>query len=501
MTTENEKNEINESTAARPQEQTEEEVPVSTHDETNQEMDVIENETVARSEAGSEEVAVVTENQTNRELIVTGQQTVARSNERPDEVTVDMQNETNRDDTVLGEDITQVAGFDIHPVARFVPTLEGSEFEKLVEDIQQNGQCVPIVRYRGLIIDGRARLEACARLGKTPKIEDWTPSSVDDDPYSILWSLNVERRHLTEGQKALLLVDLYTARDRWQQERERRRVEANERRSASMRARSHGDQVEADDGPPDGGARDRSAGTRSRLATDIAAWGHGRTRSVERAQRILNSPHAQTVVGNRSYTIIEGVRSGALAISAADREISVLAATNGLRGLPRLRTTEGGPFEVIVADPPWDGDGLPYPTKPLREIVGLQLPPVAENAMLWLWTTNRDIFDAPTVARAWGFEPKTILTWVKDQPGQGYYLQGQTEHCILCVKGHPTRSLETATTVLRAPRPARGHSSKPPEFFRMIDRLCPSPRRLYIYGGEEEMEGWVIWSQRVRRVA
>jgi len=41
------------------------------------------------------------------------------------------------------------------------------------------------------------------------------------------------------------------------------------------------------------------------------------------------------------------------------------------------------------------------------------------------------------VLDAWGFEQKTILTWAKDKMGNGAWLRGQTEHCIMAVRETP----------------------------------------------------------------
>ena len=54
------------------------------------------------------------------------------------------------------------------------------------------------------------------------------------------------------------------------------------------------------------------------------------------------------------------------------------------------------------------------------------------------------------VLDAWGFELKTILTWVKDRMGTGDWLRGQTEHCILAIRGKPTVTLTDQTTLLQA---------------------------------------------------
>jgi N6-adenosine-specific RNA methylase IME4 len=50
---------------------------------------------------------------------------------------------------------------------------------------------------------------------------------------------------------------------------------------------------------------------------------------------------------------------------------------------------------------------------------------------------------------AWGFEDRTILTWVKDRLGTGDWLRAQTEHCLMAVRGKPiVRSLIKGTLVV-----------------------------------------------------
>ena len=45
--------------------------------------------------------------------------------------------------------------------------------------------------------------------------------------------------------------------------------------------------------------------------------------------------------------------------------------------------------------------------------------------------------EAFTALDAWGFTQKTILTWAKDRMGMGDWLRGQTEHCLMAVRGKP----------------------------------------------------------------
>ncbi len=57
--------------------------------------------------------------------------------------------------------------------------------------------------------------------------------------------------------------------------------------------------------------------------------------------------------------------------------------------------------------------------------------------------------DAFSVVEAWGFRHRTILTWAKDRMGTGDWLRGQTEHCLMAVRGKPVVTLTNQTTLLQ----------------------------------------------------
>jgi N6-adenosine-specific RNA methylase IME4 len=164
-----------------------------------------------------------------------------------------------------------------------------------------------------------------------------------------------------------------------------------------------------------------------------------------------------------------------------------------------------GPFRVIVADPPWRFDQavdrpgrrgrVPYPTMSVDEIKALAVASIADqDAVLWLWATNAHLEAAHAVARQWGFEPKTILTWVKDRPGVGHWLRGQTEHCILAVRGHPVIETSTQSTALMAA--VRGHSAKPDEFYRLVESSCPGAK-VDLFA-RRARKGWAVWGGEVQ---
>ena len=163
-----------------------------------------------------------------------------------------------------------------------------------------------------------------------------------------------------------------------------------------------------------------------------------------------------------------------------------------------------GPFRVIVIDPPWRYESRhsdlthrarnPYPDMDLECIQQLPVPTLAhEDCIVWLWTTNAFLREAFTCLDAWGFEMKTMLTWVKPRMGLGDWLRGQTEHCMLATRGRPVVTLANQTTALLAP--AAEHSRKPDEFYALVDALCPG-NKLEMFA-RQPRPGYQPWGAEV----
>ena len=147
-----------------------------------------------------------------------------------------------------------------------------------------------------------------------------------------------------------------------------------------------------------------------------------------------------------------------------------------------------GKFQVFIVDPPWaytkraadptHRGASPYPPMTRDEIVAFfrqrVIPKSDENTILWLWTTNAFMAQAHDVAAAAGFEVKTILTWAKDRIGVGDWLRGQTEHCLMAIRGKPVVTLTNQSTLLQGK--AREHSRKPEEFYALLKSLCPGAK-------------------------
>lgn len=89
----------------------------------------------------------------------------------------------------------------VHPAAELFPLMKGTDFGLLVEDIDANGLREPVLLYQGLILDGRNRLRACEIAGVEPRFVE---SDGVGSPLALVLSRNLHRRHLNEGQRAII---------------------------------------------------------------------------------------------------------------------------------------------------------------------------------------------------------------------------------------------------------------------------------------------------------
>lgn len=313
----------------------------------------------------------------------------------------------------------------------------------LAQSIAEVGLLHPVVvTPDGRLIAGQRRLEACRQLG-WPEI----PVTVVD-----LFQAARGEAHENFVRKDLLPSEIVALK---------RAIEPLERREARERQGARADL---------GVASVAEVPSRAGEARDnIARYlGIGRT-TIERAEAVVEA--AEEEPEEFGHLVEQMDRSGKVA--GAFRRLTVLKQARDLESAPPALPT--GPFQVIVADPPWryeSGNDLPYPTMEIEEIKALPVQSIAANdAVLWLWTTNAHLRVAFEVVEAWGFGYKTMLTWVKDRMGTGQWLRGRTEHCLLAARGNPVFLHGEHTSVIEAAR--REHSRKPEEFYVMVEATSP----------------------------
>lgn len=203
------------------------------------------------------------------------------------------------------------------------------------------------------------------------------------------------------------------------------------------------------------------------------------------------------------------------------------------------------PFRVIAADPAWQfGDKLPgngrgaekhYDVMSVEDICRLQLPPIDDDAHLFLWRVSSMQQEALDVIRAWGFTVKSELVWLKrtkngkEHFGMGRHVRLAHEVCLIAARGRgagiKNRSQRSTFTTeydlddLAVCAILEGgdlgnytitdvggggtfegvvgrHSKKPDEFYRIVEDLCESDLRVELFA-REQRPGWTVIGNQV----
>ena len=205
-----------------------------------------------------------------------------------------------------------------HPITACFPRMTTTAYAELKADIHVNGQQVPIVVIENQIIDGRHRYQACRELGILPKVVDAT-----GDPFLLVQSLNLRRRHLTADQIAAFHQRI--RRDHPALDKQLQMIEASAR-ERQMGALKHGDTISRRSPETPTGNKGR---TRDVVATLI---GSTPTAVARVAQVAREHPDALPAIEAGKVTTKEVLRHGGSAKAKA-------AKTAGHR-VARLATPE-----------------------------------------------------------------------------------------------------------------------------------------------------------------
>lgn len=100
-----------------------------------------------------------------------------------------------------------------HRLADAFPLIEGAEFDGLVASVKRDGLLEKIVMTGNLILDGRNRYRALLAAGIELRPEHFEEFASDDEAEMARFvaSRNINRRHLTEAQRALIAAQLTDA--------------------------------------------------------------------------------------------------------------------------------------------------------------------------------------------------------------------------------------------------------------------------------------------------
>jgi len=159
-------------------------------------------------------------------------------------------------------------------------------------------------------------------------------------------------------------------------------------------------------------------------------------------------------------------------------------------------------YSTILADPPWDiqqrgryGAVNHYKLMDLERIKAMPIENLCEeNAHCWLWCTAATLEHGYEVLREWGFTPRSIFIWIKPRLGLGVYLRNCAEFIILGTKGKAPIQFNAQPNWLFAP--LQGHSHKPEEVHKIIERCSPGPNRLELFARRRQ-PSWDVWGNEI----
>ena len=139
-----------------------------------------------------------------------------------------------------------------------------------------------------------------------------------------------------------------------------------------------------------------------------------------------------------------------------------------------------GKLRTLVFDPGWDYDWLSLAAraKPgyamqsldsLRELDVKAWADQEEGCHLYCWTTNNFSNEAHKLVEHWGFQHRTIITWIKPPPfGLGSYYRNSTEQCLFATLGETTTRPAAASIPTHFEAPGGEHSEKPEKFYNIV---------------------------------
>ena len=374
--------------------------------------------------------------------------------------------------------------YEYHELANLFPLMDESQYSDLVADIKENGLIESIILHEGKILDGRNRYNACNDAGVEPNFVEYE----GEDALSYVISLNLNRRHLNESQRAMIGAKLANMKSGTRTDLTSDQLvlglsnkDASEKLNVGLGSIKRAKQVQKE-GIEDLQKSVEAGKVSVSAASDIAT---------------LDKAEQEVVVAKGEDEILKMATKIRQERSAESREQKAKMRMEALAIKP-----PEGKYRTIVIDPPWDmeriqmenrtfdKESFDYPTMSLDELKDFKLP-AHEECHLWLWTTQKYLRPSFDLLDAWDFTYLATFVWHKNGGFQPVGLpQFNCEFVLLARKGgQPFVETKQFFTCFDAKR--REHSRKPDEFYDVVKRVCPEPR-IDIFS-REDRDGYDVW--------
>jgi hypothetical protein len=122
------------------------------------------------------------------------------------------------------QELEVIGGYKVHPLASRFELIVGKAFDDLVDAVRRAGTVAAVELSEGLLIDGRNRVRAVEELRRqSVEVElpttEWQPKG-DETLAEHIYSVNVNRRHLTADQRVAHAIEFLPIIRQSRQERQ-----------------------------------------------------------------------------------------------------------------------------------------------------------------------------------------------------------------------------------------------------------------------------------------
>lgn len=347
-----------------------------------------------------------------------------------------------------------------------IPPLTDEEYDGLRDSLLNEGCRDALVVWDGVLVDGHNRYEICEKHGIPYDVVEMEFANRND---AIIWIIKNQfgRRNLPAYERARLALRLKPVIAE--------RAKENQRMAGGAVPQKSAEAVE----------------TRQELAK-AAGVSHDTIAKVEKIEAVA-TPEVKEQLRKGDMSINQAYN----AIKKEERKEVIQKQIDEIE--QGIMVQPDGLFDVIAIDPPWnygtsyDAGGRrvanPYPEMTQQELKAIELP-AKDDCVLFLWTTQKFIWDAKELLDAWGFTYRSMFVWDKEKIGMGDLIRMQCEFCLIGIKGKPIfKDNHGIRDIIREPR--REHSRKPDSFYQIVNDLCVG--RKLEYFSREQREGWTVY--------
>ena len=371
-----------------------------------------------------------------------------------------------------------------------IPPLSAEERAQLEANLLADGCRDPLVVWpldgQSILIDGHNRHEICTRLGLPFEV---VAQEFDSRAHARIWmrANQAGRRNLPDAWK----IDLQLGN-----KDDLAAIGAVKRKETEGRP-SKETVIQMDSSLPKHNTQKEIA-----KAADVGVGTVARAEIVKRkAPDLWEKAKAQEITIGAAYTQVKRAEKEEKREERREENRAKIAEVE----TPADIIEAGAKFSTIMIDPPWDwgdegdkdqlGRAKPdYSTMSIEELMALPIPDLSDvDSHMYMWITNRSLPKGFALMEKWGFRYITAITWVKPSFGMGNYFRGQTEHVLFGVKGSQQLKRKDVGTVFSAARGEGGHSSKPLEFYGLVESCSPGPY-LEMFS-RSQREGWTTWGE------